>query len=135
MWCSIRKLAHNRSRKEKQRAITQIVTSRIYAVTSLAFHSASETKHKRGKYCGQHLLYQLFPMSLILNPLSKLYAQHMLTNQKRKVLPTCSQNHDAIKWRRLGSFFRVSSRMPKFFPLYTVSITTGSHSFGNNPRL
>ena len=40
--------------------------------TSLAFHAASETKHKKIKHGGKHLPYQLFPMHLILKPLSKI---------------------------------------------------------------
>lgn len=87
--------------------------------TSLAFYSASETMHERIKYCGQHLLYQLFPVCLVLNHLSKLYTQHPISNERKKVLPSCSKNHAATKWPSLGSFFRLSSRMPNFFPLHS----------------
>lgn len=40
--------------------------------TSLAFHAASETKHKKIRHGGKHLPYQLFPMHLILRPSSKI---------------------------------------------------------------
>lgn len=101
--------------------------------TSLTFHSASETKHKKIKYRGKHLPYQLSHVS-VLNPVRKLHTQHTVSNQRRKVLTTSSQNHAAMKWPNLGSSFKVSYRMPHFSPLYAVNVTRGSHSLGNNPQ-
>lgn len=45
---------------------------RCHKGTSLASHAASETKHKKIKHGRKHLPYQLFPMHLILRPLSKI---------------------------------------------------------------
>ena len=43
-----------------------------------------------------------------------------------------SQNPATMKWLSLGSFLRVRSKMPDFFLLYTVSITTGRQEIIHN---
>lgn len=46
-----RKLVHSRGRKEKQRAVTQTITSICFEHSDLA----PEVTHERVKDCGKHL--------------------------------------------------------------------------------
>lgn len=100
LWCSIRrKLDHNRSRKEKQRAIIRLSPLRFRPSPGQIFSTPLRFRNKAQEDKELWKEFALMTVSCVSESESfkQIIHQHKLSNQGRKVLPTCSQNCAAMK--------------------------------------